>query len=582
MKKIILVGMNAKYIHSNLAIRYMQAYAKQAGHDIEVQEYTINQQIHFITDAVIASKPDFLGLSCYIWNIEMMIKLAQTVRLVLPKCKIILGGPEVSYEVQTLLEKWQEIDGIIFGEGEETLIELLNQQSLNDIKGLAYKDEITGEIKVNGPRTGMAMDRIPFVYDTLTEFENRIIYYESSRGCPYHCQYCLSSIEKGVRFRSLDLVLKELRFFLDHRVMQVKFVDRTFNAKKSHALAIWRYLHEHDNGVTNFHFEITGDILDEEMLEFLKLPRPGLFQFEIGVQSTNMQTIVDIDRKVDFETLAMMVKRLKTYGNIHLHLDLIAGLPRETYQAFEASFNDVMSLEPEQLQLGFLKVLKGAMMKAKEKEYHLVYRPYPPYEILSTDAMSYKELSDLKMIEEMLEVYYNSGNFRYSIKLMQQAYSSAFSFYEALASWWVKQLLHESNHTKIKYYEYLLAFAKTVHDQSQKISLDVLEELLVFDLCLQEKPKKYPNFYHDQVNESQLFFRNSELIQKYLKGYEGYTTKQISRMAHIHKFSSDVVRIVTGNVDETEGFIIFDYMNRDVMNHHGQIKKINNQDIGIE
>lgn len=535
---VLLVGINAKFIHSNLAIRYLQRYAEERGHRVAIEEYTINQHLSDVADGIVSQRPDILGFSCYIWNIEWVSKLAAVVKRVLPDCRIVLGGPEVSYQKGAGAMPY--VDAVVSGEGEEAFVRLLE----------AWK---RGEDYVDRPGPGMDMGLVPFIYEGFDDFAHRIIYYETSRGCPYNCQYCLSSIEKGVRFRPLDLVFRELQHFLDHRLPQVKFVDRTFNAKKSHAMAIWQYLMDHDNGVTNFHFEITGDILDDGMVEALAAARPGLFQFEIGVQSTNEKTIVDIDRKVDFGKLARQVLRLKEAGNIHLHLDLIAGLPDEDYEAFGRSFDDVMALAPEQLQLGFLKVLKGSAMEAGAAAYGIVYTPYPPYEVLSTGSMSYWDLSRLKGVEAMLETFYNSGNFLSTMPYLTGLAESPFRLYEKLWDAWKQQGLAGQPHNKMRLYEFL-------HDWGlglEGVDPDRLGDLLLIDWCLQEKPKKYPSWVAEDTAWQKAaygFYKDEGNISRYLAEYAGLPGKQISRMAHIEKLSS--------------GHMLFNYRRRSPM--HGR------------
>ena len=387
---ILLVGINAKYIHSNPAIYSLAAYAgKFADADgislrnhINIAEYTINQQTEDIEADIYKRMPDVLAVSCYIWNFAMVQELIEDIHQVRPDLPIWLGGPEVSFHPEQLMQKFPFLAGIMIGEGEQTFVELvqgyMDGTDISNIAGLYLPSGYTAE------RECLRLDDIPFLYSDLTDFENRIIYYESSRGCPFRCKYCLSSIDKQLRFRSLDLVKKELQFFLDKKVTQVKFIDRTFNAKHEHALAIWHYIKENDNGVTNFHFEISADLLTEEEITLLNSMRKGLVQLEIGVQSTNLDTIREINRNMDLCKLRNAVEKVNAAGNIHQHLDLIAGLPFEDYMSFHDSFNDVYAMRPEQLQLGFLKVLKGSAMEEQAEEYGIGYRKTPPYEVLYT------------------------------------------------------------------------------------------------------------------------------------------------------------------------------------------------------
>ena len=465
--KFLLAAINAKYIHSNPGVYSLRAFArtKIPGADIEIGEYTINHQMDLILQDIYRRKPDFIGFSCYIWNISYIMEIVRDIKKVLPEAEIWLGGPEVSYDAKKVLTREPDVRGIMRGEGELTFTELVrayrqrektsvpdgytgesfrgqakeetsgcaentrmpenaegenahsDRLDLSQIPGITYR-AANCEIEEHGPQRLLSLDEIPFYYDDMAGFENRIVYYESSRGCPFSCSYCLSSIDKTVRFRSLDLVLPELQFFLDHKVPQVKFVDRTFNCKREHTLGIWRYLVEHDNGITNFHFEVSADIFDEEELELIGRMRPGLIQLEIGVQSTNPDTIREIHRHMDLVKLKRAVDRVYDYRNTHQHLDLIAGLPYENYESFMRSFDDVYRMRPDQLQMGFLKVLKGSYMEEQVAAYDLKYRGIPPYEVLSTKWLPYSDVIRLKGVEDMVEVYYNSGQFPTTMKLL--------------------------------------------------------------------------------------------------------------------------------------------------------------------
>lgn len=580
MNNILLTAINAKYIHTNLAIRYLQKFASKYEDIIDTVEYTINQNVDFIIQEIYKKNPDLLLFSCYIWNIELIKIIIRDYKKIAPDTKIVLGGPEVSYDAQSLMEQFPEIDFVIIGEGEDTFLELMEglidkERDVNNINGIVCR--IKGQIRQNKQREALNMDDVPFVYEKgFKEFENRIIYYETTRGCPFNCQYCLSSIEKGVRFRSLNLVFNELQQFLDERVMQVKFVDRTFNCKKSHAMAIWQYLHEHDNGYTNFHFEISADLLDEETIELLKVVRPGLFQFEIGIQSTNDITISHIQRKTDFNKLANVVKRINKLNNIHQHLDLIVGLPGEDYTSFKASFNDVYALEPDQLQIGFLKILKGSGMEQKRKEFGIIYREKAPYEVLQTNDLSYKEIIKLKMIEEMVEIYFNSHNFRYTIKYIEQFFDHPFNLYEALAFYWEKNSYHTFNHNKTKLYTILLEFyTETVNNDDNSI-----KDILIFDMYLQEKVKKFPDWFEqDKTFKTEIrnFYKNEENIVKYLPQLKEYTSKQISRMVHIEVFPIDIISWIKGtstSLERRNTAVLFNYYNKDIIKNSAKFYEI--------
>ncbi|MBQ2238523.1 MAG: DUF4080 domain-containing protein, partial [Lachnospiraceae bacterium] len=444
--KIILAAINAKYIHSNLAIYTLTA---STPYPVEKKEYTINQLEQEILMDLYREKPDVLAFSVYIWNVSMVLSLSKEIKKLLPDCSIIVGGPEVSYEMETFLKENPQIDLILYSEGErafckvveayvkEDLKEVIKNQNeemknrrevIKNIESIAYREG--SKVIVNPVSSLMDMNQIPFVYEKMEDFKHKIIYYESSRGCPFSCSYCLSSIDKKVRFRDVEVVKRELQFFLDQKVPQVKFVDRTFNCNHKHAMEIWEYIQSHDNGITNFHFEIAADLLTKEELEILKKMRPGLVQLEIGVQSTNEKTIEEINRKMDLEKVKENVKTVRSYENIHQHLDLIAGLPFEDYETFKTSFHEVYRMEPDQLQLGFLKVLKGSKMFENREEYGLIYQDKAPYEVFCTNWISYDEIIRLKQVEEVLELYYNSSQFKLTLAYLLHFWETPFSFYE--------------------------------------------------------------------------------------------------------------------------------------------------------
>ena len=496
--KILLAACNAKYIHSNLAVYDLQAYASEYADHIILKEYTINQQKDDIMRDIYLEHPDVVCVSCYIWNISFVKELMADLAKILPDADFWAGGPEVSYDAEKFLSENPEFTGVMVGEGEETFQELSgyyvkkNPEKLENITGICYRD---GEkIIHNGWRQIMDLSSIPFIYKDLSEFKNRIIYYESSRGCPFSCSYCLSSVDKKLRFRDIEMVKKELQFFIDHKVPQVKFVDRTFNCKHDHAMAIWKYINDHDNGVTNFHFEISADLLREEELQEMSTMRPGLIQLEIGVQSTNPDTIKAIHRTMDFEKLKGIVDRIHSFGNIHQHLDLIAGLPYEDYDSFRNSFNDVYALKPQQLQLGFLKVLKGSHMMEMCREYGIVYKNREPYEVLSTKWLDYDHVLKLKNVENMVEVYYNSGQFQKTLEYAESFFPDAFSIYEGLGIFYMEKGYGDVSHTRVRRYEILLEYLETVPG----ISRAEVADRMILDLYLRENLKSRPGFAGDQ------------------------------------------------------------------------------------
>ena len=496
--KILLAACNAKYIHSNLAVYDLQAYASEYTDHIILKEYTINQQKDDIMRDIYLEHPDVVCVSCYIWNISFVKELMSDLAKILPDADFWAGGPEVSYDAEKFLSENPEFTGVMVGEGEETFQELSgyyvkkNPEKLENITGICYRD---GEkIIHNGWRQIMDLSSIPFIYKDLSEFKNRIIYYESSRGCPFSCSYCLSSVDKKLRFRDIEMVKKELQFFIDHKVPQVKFVDRTFNCKHDHAMAIWKYINDHDNGVTNFHFEISADLLREEELQEMSTMRPGLIQLEIGVQSTNPDTIKAIHRTMDFEKLKGIVDRIHSFGNIHQHLDLIAGLPYEDYDSFRNSFNDVYALKPQQLQLGFLKVLKGSHMMEMCREYGIVYKNREPYEVLSTKWLDYGHVLKLKNVENMVEVYYNSGQFQKTLEYAESFFPDAFSIYEGLGIFYMEKGYGDVSHTRMRRYEILLEYLETVPG----ISRAEVADRMILDLYLRENLKSRPGFAGNQ------------------------------------------------------------------------------------
>lgn len=559
MKKVILAALNAKYIHSNLALRYLSRFQNNnQKHDVETMEFTINQRLDFIAEELFRKQPDVVLFSCYIWNVEMLRQLCPILKKIMPDCVIGFGGPEVSYESETFLRENPAVDFVMRGEGELVFTKYLehldtgNPATLGEIESLTYRQ---GEVIVSTPQMHpMDLALLPFPYeDDFSDVQNQIIYYESSRGCPYHCGYCLSSVENGVRFVPLDKVLPDLQNFLDKNVPQVKFIDRTFNCKKSHAMAIWKYLHEHDNGVTNFHFEITADLIDQETIDFLKTVRKGLFQFEIGVQSTNPQTIRAINRNVDFGALSEIVQQIKDGGNIHQHLDLIAGLPYEDYDSFGRSFNDVYALHPEQLQLGFLKVLKGSMLHQKQKEFEIVYHDTAPYEVLTTHELPFADTLRLKYVEEMVETYYNSGRFLHTLAYLVPLYESPFACFEALSQFWIRENYHYLGVSRMGLFDVLWRFV----EQNPKVEKRKLQWEMKFDIALHEKPKKLPAWmtvtneeqWHDKVFA---FYGNPDLWQKCLPHYK--SNKEAIRQTHLEVFG-----------DEEKKAVLFDYGKRDLL-----------------
>lgn len=603
--KFLLVALNAKYIHSNPAVYSLRSYVGEAlQKHVEIAEYTINHSFGEVLADIYKRKPDVIGFSCYIWNISMILELIPEVSKLLPEVPIWLGGPEVSFDASRILAKYPMVTGVMIGEGEETFRELLEYyaekweaengystgtakgtkdlwsevavESLQNISGLCLPEGYTA------PRELTDISTLPFLYQDLENFQNRIIYYESSRGCPFRCSYCLSSIDKKVRLRDLEIVKQELQFFLDHKVKQVKFVDRTFNCNHVHAMEIWQYLLEHDNGVTNFHFEIAADILKDAEIELLGKLRPGLVQLEIGVQSTNPRTLEAIHRNMNVEKLEEIVATIHAGRNVHQHLDLIAGLPFEDYDSFGASFNRVYAMAPQQLQLGFLKVLKGSEMHERAEEFGIHYLDKPPYEVLFTNWLSYEDVLKLKRVEEMVELYYNSNQFRHTIRFLEGVFETPFRMYEALADFYERKGYFVNSPARSYRYQVLLEFALE-YDEAWA---EAYGELLTYDMYLRENLKSRPDFAKDLLEykeEIRSFYRKEEESRRYLPAYGDYDSRQLARMTHLEPFfypvwnmpnrreRKELPQSVKGNQPV---YVLFDYQERNPLNEDARTVQI--------
>lgn len=600
--KVLLAAINAKYIHSNLGIYSLKTYGEKMLKEwglaeqveISLAEYTINHQMEQILQDIYKRKPDVIGFSCYIWNISYVKMILADIKKVLPDVKIWAGGPEVSYHAEAFLKEEPAVDLVMMGEGEITfahfLKALLEGEALKQVPGLMLRND-DGTFTDTGFRQVMDMSQIPFPYAfmDMKELEHRIIYYESSRGCPFSCAYCLSSIDKKLRFRSLDLVLPELEWFLQAKVPQVKFVDRTFNCKKSHAMAIWQYIRDHDNGITNFHFEIAADLLDKDELDLLSTMRPGLVQLEIGVQSTNEKTLETIHRKTDIEEIRQITETINSWHNIHQHLDLIVGLPWEDLKRFKQSFNDVYSMEPEQLQLGFLKILKGSYMEELIPDCDLLYSAAPPYEVLQTKWLSYGDVLELKDIEEMTEVHYNSRQFTCTLKELEKEFNTPYEMFSFMAGYYNKNHLSGISHSRIARYEILWKMIQVKLEKSGRYEthetyetyeshaprgtevnpgisgkLELYRDLLMTDLYLRENVKSRPSFARDLSSSKDFvreFFQREEKTPEHLSGYEGYDSRQMAKMAHL-----ELLRDGT--------YLLFDYKRRDPLSNNAWILRV--------
>lgn len=561
--KVILTTLNAKYTHSSLALRYLKEYCKPVC-EVEIKEFSINNSILDILSQIYQTKPNTVGFACYIWNIEMTIKLVNLLKKVLPDITIICGGPEVSYQPEEFLRENESVDCIIQGEGEETLYHLLAQLKLGKriegIPALTYYNQ-KNEMVSSHPIVVENLDTIPFPYhdEEMAELKDKIIYYESSRGCPFSCQYCLSSATQGVRFFSINRVLDELRFFIRHDVRQVKFVDRTFNAKKSHYIQILKFL-VGQNCKTNFHFEIAADLLDDEVLDVLALMPVGRVQLEIGVQSTNKVTLDKICRNNNWDKIVYNVMRILAFNNIHLHLDLIIGLPNEDYKSFQKSFNDVYNLKPHMLQIGFLKLLKGSGISLNRKKHEYVFMDTAPYQILSNKYMSYEEVRKLHILEEVFEQYYNSGRFRNATQLLIDLIDgNAFRFYDTLTEYWQERGFHLIAHTTKSLYKYLYEFCEEKYPEKAEL----LKEILKFDALLSDKAGIRPDFLdwnEEKYNTKTSYFWREKVAEKYLDQYKFTTWRDIKKKYHIEVFKFDIIKFMkTKEVVTTNLPVLFSF-----------------------
>lgn len=563
--KILLTAINAKYIHSNLAVYSLRAYAKEYEEQIQIMEYTINNRVEEILEGIYKAHADVICFSCYIWNFSYVEELITELKKICPDTPIWVGGPEVSYEVEDLLRNHPQIDGVIIGEGEQTFYEMCRcyvekaeadrEEEFLKMSGIAYR-KADGKVRITEPAKPIDMSTIPFCYESMGGFKNRIIYYESSRGCPFTCSYCLSSVDKRLRFRSLDLVKKELEFFIEQEVPQVKFVDRTFNCNHEHAMEIWRFIKEKDKGITNFHFEVSADLLNEEEIAFLATMRPGLVQLEIGVQSTNGITIQEIHRTMNLEKLKEVVQKIEEANNIHQHLDLIAGLPYENYETFGKSFDEIYALKPQQLQLGFLKVLKGSYMFEHAKEYGMIYQSKPPYEIMATNWLTFDEVLKIKQVEEMLEVYYNSGQFEVTMKVIEPLFESSFRMFQKLGEFYEKRGYFQMKHTRIRRCEILLEFM----EEYQMPDIEMLKQALTYDLYYRENMKTRPAF---SVN-----------LEPYKKISRQVCGK--GKMSHLEPFTYHFPAVTERTIKNLPKpcalyFVLFDYEKRDALTNQAAV-----------
>lgn len=527
--KVLLTAINSKFIHSNLAIRYLKAYTKDLNYDCKIREFSINDREEKILEEIIKEKPDIVAFSTYIWNIEMITKLSELIKIVNSDIEIVYGGPEVSYDSVNILKELKG-DYIIQGEGEETFREFikykLGELKISSIRGLYYKER--SEVINNGSRPLMNMNDCVFPYEEDENLDNKIVYYEASRGCPFNCKYCLSSTIHGVRFLEIERVKRELQYFIDKKVKLVKFVDRTFNCNHKFAMAIWEFLIA-ANTDTQFHFEISADILKDKELELLRKAPKDRFQFEVGVQTTNDTVLNNINRFVNFTDIKDKVCELLEIKNIKQHLDLIAGLPGEDLTSFIKSFNDVYSIEPEEIQLGFLKLLRGSSMREEAERYGMKFSPYPPYEILATKDISYNELLILKKVEEMVDKYYNSQKFNNIIKFLINSFNTPYEFYLSLGEFFDKNGYFNRNIGNNEYYKVFLDF----NEEITMLDKEALKDIIKYDYLSFNKRRGMPEFLFNDMNKEEEKYIREQLKEKYtLKKY------------HIEKFKINIKKFI--------------------------------------
>ncbi|MBS4782047.1 MULTISPECIES: B12-binding domain-containing radical SAM protein [Clostridium] len=509
--KILLTAINSKFIHSNLAVRYLKSFTNDLPYEGKIREFTINDREERILEEIIKEDPDVVAFSTYIWNVELIERLANLIKKVNSNIEILYGGPEVSFDsVQFLRNNIGEY--VIEGEGEKTyrdfVLYKLGELDIDKVRGLHYKN--SGDVYSNEKRPLMSMDEIVFPYEEDEDLSNKIVYYEASRGCPFNCKYCLSSTSHGVRFLDIERVLEELNYFIKKKVKLVKFVDRTFNCNHKFSMAIWNFL-INANTETSFHFEISADILKDEEIKLLSKAPEGRFQFEVGVQTTNDDVLRNINRFVNFSDIKEKVLELMSIKNIKQHLDLIAGLPGEDYNSFVKSFNDVYSIHPEEIQLGFLKLLKGSSMREEAKMYGMEYSPYPPYEILKTNLVSYEEMIKLKKVEEIVDKYYNSQKFNYIIKFFEKKFNTPFEFYYALGKFFEENGYFNRNIGNIEYYKVFLEFNKKILKSDNKY----LDNIVKFNYLLYNKRRGLPDFLKINISKEEEKQYKDKLREKY-------------------------------------------------------------------
>lgn len=568
--KNLLVSMNSKYIHGSLGVWYLKAAAKAHNIEVELLNCTINDSMDRVLARIYKEKPDVLAFSCYIWNIEQILWLCSNIKKILPNTFIILGGPEVSFDTSEIIVKNPSVNCIIKGEGEEVftrvLKALVNNESLEDIPSLCIrKGEAISESQVFSIIHDLNSLPSPYTEEMLRENSGRIIYFEASRGCPFNCAYCLSSTFEGVRHFNLKRIQEELKKIVQSGTKQIKFVDRTFNANKKRAAEIIEFVidtfgHLRD---VNFHFEVAADLFDDTMFDIVKEIPEGLIQFEVGVQSTNPEVLNSVQRKTDVKKVLENINKLKAYGNVHVHADLIAGLPGENLQSFEESFNDLFKCEPHQLQLGFLKLLHGCGIRKEYKKYSYVYKSTPPYEVLCSSVLSFEDIQELKIVEEMVDRLNNSNFYSRSLKYLIHEYGkTAYSLFRDFGQWYEGRGLFERGISSKELYSLLLEFGKNLSG----VDSQLLTQLLIFDFLSSNNTGNIPGSlryetdgeFRDKCFE---FLRNETNIALYLPNMLGKSSKEIYKSVKFFRFDYDISDEDCYIYNET--VVLFDYTSKD-------------------
>ncbi|WP_300262154.1 B12-binding domain-containing radical SAM protein [Clostridium sp.] len=552
--KILLTAINSKYIHSNLAVRYLKAFTRDLDFQGDIKEFSINDRVENILEGIIEEKPDVVAFSCYIWNMEFVNRIAELIKLVNPNIEILYGGPEVSYEGKEFLENHPG-EYVIVGEGEKTFREFvlykLGDGKIEDIKGLNYKRD--GKVFENTKRPEMDMNELVFPYTYEEDINNKIVYYEASRGCPFKCKYCLSSVMHGVRFLDVERVKKELKYFMERGLKLVKFVDRTFNCNREYTVELLKYLSEQDTD-TRFHFEVAADLLTDDQIEILNNAPKGRFQLEVGVQTTNNEVLYNINRYITYENIKQKVLKVASGKNVIQHLDLIAGLPGEDLDSFKKSFNDVHAIRPDEIQLGFLKLLKGSSMREEAEKWGIVYSPYAPYEIIRSKDISYEELLLLKKVEAMVDKYYNSCKFNNVIKFFLNIYDKPFDFYYDLAMFFEEKGNFKKSIGNVEYYKILLDFYLEKIGREDE---DLFKEVLKFDYLCFNKKRWLPEFLIRTITKE-----DEQKIK------DSFDRQMPFKKSHIEKFEIDIINYIkNGEIKFEPKYLIFDEMNFDYDSH---------------